>query len=335
MDNSRIEQGKDSAFQKPEITKDGSVFRVTYPSVDLKSSQPPLEIPMEIEKLPTTAEMGAILHMIQIDHSPRYQQMIEEARAIQALPERERPRALVRLLRSQVQFAYPIKIQELEEKDPVLAERVKGIIDIRTEGVVDPLPLSEVIESGYGVCRHLAVAMLPLAQAAGLEGALCASNSGRIKNVIRKDTGQPLFKLYDIDSTTDPHVWVELRTSDGEWIPVDPATQLVGDNLESLATFQEANYRALTGFLNIKGFPAHVGWLDNDPSLEFLPGERTHNGMLKINTKETFALKKSPNGKIISQGFETNYKGPLSLDISAQPSRYSCNASIVSVASIK
>jgi hypothetical protein len=302
--------------------------------VDLKSSQPPLEIPMEIEKLPTTVEVGTVLHMIKIDNSPRYQQMLEEAKALREIPERERPRKLVELLRSQIQYAYPAKIKELEETDPALAERINRIIDIRTEGVADPLPLSEVVESGYGVCRHLAVAMLPLAQAAGLQGALCASNAGRIKNIIRKDNGQQLFKLYNIESTTDPHVWVELRTSDGEWIPVDPATQLVGDNSDSLATFQDANYRALTGYLDIKGLPAHVSWLYQDPSLEFLPGEKTHNGTLKVNAKETFAIKQSPTGELVSQVAETNYKGPLSFTISAQPSSYSCNASIVSIGSV-
>jgi len=329
------EQGQIIPTNYVDIKKDGPISHISSPKIDLASNKPPLELVIEVEKHATAVDVGTVLHMIKINEpSPRYQRMLEEARALKQLPERERPRKLVELLRSNVQYAYPSKIKELEVNDPPLAERIKQILVLRADDIDEPLPLSEIIETGFGVCKHLSVAMLPLAEVAGLKGALCASHSGRIKNVIRKDNGQPLFKLYDVGNTTDPHVWVELQISNGEWIPADPATQLVGDNLESLTTFEEANYRAIPGYININDLPENVSWSDQDPSLQFLPGERTHRGVLKINSEPTPIIELFPSGALVSRETQTTYSGPLNLQISSIPSSYSCSASILDIRKI-
>lgn len=304
-------------------------FEISSPHVELDSKEAPLDFVIALEKQPTKVTDGTVIENITIDkESPVIQPLLEQARQLREIPERERPRRLMELLRSNVQFAYSEVVDELAKTKPELAQWVVENTGLNSSSARQ-LKLSEIISAGHAVCRHLSVAMLVLADEAGLQGAYLSTAPIRdakytAHNVVRHDNGEKLFKMSKVGEPIGGHAWVEIRTSQDEWMPVDPSTRLVGDTEEGLVTFREANYRALPGYsLEIEGFPKDVGHLGNQ-DLWFLPGEARHVGVLQVNSREklkpiviTFGDAKPEPDDSEQWPKPTEYKGSLSFRISS------------------
>lgn len=337
---------------KPEFTinHEGDSFRVTSPHVDLKSEADPLLFSVTLGKNPTPIEQGTIIDNVTIDNkSPKLQNILQKARALREIPERERPRKILELLKSNVGFAYDDVMAEVALDNPEIAKWVAENTGPNTS-TYNKVILSEVVDYGYGACRHLSVAMLVLAKEAGMEGAYMAYSSPvaptlepnpkyLIRNVTRSDNGQPLFKSSAPgDFVWSSHAWVELKTSDGDWIPVDPSTQLVGDTPEGLQTFQDANYIAYsTASFQIDRLPENV-WDYDLGSLWFLPAEKSRTGVIKINCRP------KPKPSVVGSGDSldsdraiddeqwpkpTTYKGPLDFVVYSKIPYNSLNVKVV------
>lgn len=97
------------------------------------------------------------------------QSLATEAETLLELPENERPARVLEILRSKMHYAYNDVIEKLSETDPDLAKWVAENTGLNASSVSN-VTLSELMERGYGVCRHLATAYLWLAQKAGLKG---------------------------------------------------------------------------------------------------------------------------------------------------------------------
>lgn len=203
------------------------VFEVSSPHVELASKEQPLDFQVTLEKQPTKITNGTVIENITVDReNPAIQPMLEQARQLKDIPERERPRKIMELLRSNVQFAYNEVVDELAKTKPELAEWVARNTGINSSSAT-PLRLSEFVDAGHGVCRHLSVAMLVLADEAGMQGAYQTTAPHReakytAHNVVRRDNGEPLFKMSKVDDPIGGHAWVEIRTSKGEGYLLTP-----------------------------------------------------------------------------------------------------------------
>lgn len=336
------------------ITNKNGVIEVSSPSVNLASEREPLRFAVTLEKAPTPIDIGTVIENITIDNEgPKLQEMMMQVQALRDIPERERPRKILQILRSNVHYAYNDVLEDVAQTDPELARWVAENTGVRSSSA-KPLTLSEVVDKGYGVCRHLSVGMLALAKEAGMEGAYLthqplisvkrdAEEKYIMKNVTRKDNNQPLFKGDKVgDPVYEGHAWVELRTSQGEWIPVDPSTQLVGDTPEGMQTFKDANYIAAVGAsLDIEGFPSPTGHLGNQ-DLWFTPAEQIHTGILEVNSRPSQKPLRLSLGKKVDEPIDneqwpkpTEYKGPLNFTISSHSARDGLNVGIVEVKAIK
>ncbi len=240
------------------VTEVGDEISVSFDHVDLTENNPRSEaVEFLIEKRAIEIRNGATYGNpagVMIDEeTPEAMAIAAQAEAIKNLPEIERPSKLMELLRSNLEYAYPDSINKLAMVDMQQAEWVRNKI-IKGIGEVK---LSEVLSSGFGICRHLSVVYLWLAQKAGLQGILLNSDPMLpIKNIERSDTHVPLFKMTEVGESVPSHAWVELKLSTGEWIPADPSTNLVGDTKEGLGMFKTANYKGVaTCGLNADAVP--------------------------------------------------------------------------------
>lgn len=134
--------------------------------------------------------------------------------------------------------------------------------------------------------------------------ALLQCDGDTITNIIRTDNDEALFKSTGSDKKlAEGHVWVEIKTTDGRWIPVCPSTGLIGDTEEGLAMFKNANFIGLGNFsLTAEAQPEQLQTQSNE--LKFLPGE-THAKItfsLKLkSTKATVKLGKENGRFVISE----------------------------------
>lgn len=327
-----------------EVSNDTTPGRVeiSLPQVSLDSEKEPLRFSVTLEKLPTPVSDGSVIENITIDReSPKLKQMLKQAEDLKDTPNREKPRKLLEILRANVNFAYSDALDELSKSNPQLSKWVAENTGISSSSA-KPLTLSEVTDAGYGVCRHLSVGMLALAKEAGLNGAYLTNASGMrgdpmpIKNIIRKDIQQPLFKMSPVDQPMyGGHAWVEIEVAEGEWIPVDPSTQLVGDTQEGMEIFKEANYRPMVGSsLDIDGLPSGVWVKTRD--LEFFPGEARHTGILPVNatprdkTLRIGSAKKTEPEEAGPWPKPRHYEGPLQFSLSSRESNSGINVAVVS-----
>jgi hypothetical protein len=263
-------------------------FEISMPDISLEIGGDPLVFSVTLQKEVTSLKPEEPVG----DELPALQDMLTAAKALRAIPEQERPRQIMELLRSRVQYAHQGAIKKIEESDQQLATEVRDF-----NGFPPLLQLSTLrraVQLGYGICGPLSVGMLVLGKEAGLEGAFLGNSprAGKasgddpnpIKNVIRLDNNQPLFKGDKNYGHSIPvaHSWVEFKLSDGTWMPVDPSAELVGDTEKGLQTFKAANYRASVGStLKISALPDGAQFAGTR-DLEFLPGEDLHTGMLAI-----------------------------------------------------
>ena len=80
------------------------------------------------------------------------------------------------------------------------------------------IKLSDLVDRGRGLCTQLSAAMLVFAETAGMHGVL----------VSKRDFRNGL-----------DHVWAEIRTGEGKWVPVDPSYGYVGDSPKTMQLFKE------------------------------------------------------------------------------------------------
>ena len=259
--------------------------------------------------------------------SPKMKELSIQAGLLKSIPEEQRPRAVMSLLRKHVQYAYDNVVTLLEKHDPVLAQWITENTGINSSTKL--IPLSEIFEKEYGVCRHLSIAYLWLAQQAGLEGTLACSAPLVIRNIKRKDNNQPLFKCVPVGNGLVAHMWDEIRLSNGKWIPVDPSTQLIGDADEGFDMFREANYlmEGAYGYNHECVEGDVVSSVETNP--KFLPGAAFADAKIIVKLKPD--ARKLGKPRTYSQ--HPRFIGRTSLSISPRENNGMVNLTINSVAS--
>lgn len=278
---------ENSESQEKETGIEISVTRekasVLYHDLELNGENPTSpEVEIVVEKQPIELVEGESYsnRAVLLDReTEKMQSLASKAEALLDLPEHERIAEVLDILKSEVRYAFNDVLEKVAETDPDLAKWVAENTGLNVSSVHN-VPLSEIVEKGYGVCRHLAPAYLWLAQKAGLKGVILSSDTDLsvIKNIKRSDTKEKLFKSVEVGQDVAAHSWVEIKTSDGRWIPVDPSTGLVGASEEGLAMFKEANYMAYgnLGF-DVEAKPGDKLRTKGTPVL-FGPAEATASG---------------------------------------------------------
>jgi len=272
-----------------EVEKSKESALVSFQDLELSAENPTSpEIRIVVEKQPIDLIEGKSYGNFSVLIDKETEQMRDvatEAEALRELPEEERPAKLLEILRSKVHYAYNEVVEKLSETDPDLAQWVAENTGLNRSA--SSIPLSQIIEKGYGVCGHLSTAYLWLAQKAGLKGVVLNSDHRTIKNIERSDTKEKLFKSAEIGQPVSAHSWVEIKTSDGRWIPVDPSTKLVGDTEEGLEMFRSANYMASGNLgLDIEAEPRDKLSPKGSPIL-FAPAESSASGVWSLELKST------------------------------------------------
>lgn len=312
-------------------------FEVSIPHVELDSEKEPgIKLEIELEKLPIQIAEGSIIGIlsgvvvdVESSTSPKLKEMVEKAIELRNLPEVERPRKIMEIIRAKIDYAYDEAVKELRKTDHELADWVVKYTGMHSSG--EEVKASEVVDSGYGVCSHLAALAVILCKEAGLEASLETSiirkKEDGFRNVTRKDNGKPLFKSFKPGERFGVgHAWAEFRLSDGSWVPMDLATKLVGDNESELQTFSEANYKSNPGYsLSFDNLPAGISLIGKgNRDLEFEPAESSHSGIVSVNCQRRLV---SLKGDMTPQ----SYSGPLNFQIISQPTTEGMNVRVKSV----
>lgn len=303
---------------EPEFQKTSVVIEHTdqkaiaqFSNLDLDREHPRSpEILITYEKVPLPLfEEGRAYGQgtVTIDaETPLMQELSSQAEALRALPELDRLRPLYDILSSHLSYASHTAVDALKETDPERAGWIRSHVSLR--GIIPNIPLSQVIERGYGVCQHFAIIYLWLAQKAGLNGIFIHCLAGWLKNIVRSDTGQRLFKTEFEEGDAPAHAFVEIQLSDGRWIPIDPTTNLFGDTAEGLALFRDANYRESGTFSHArKAEPDGLVYVEETEWLEFLPGEARTTARYALKPKSF--MSHIILGKGVVPGDQSPYRG--------------------------
>lgn len=316
------QSSEQDSFASVEIKNIDGIFEISSPHVELHSNKEPLKLELTLGKLSTSVEEGERIDYITVNREGKtMQSMLIEAGKLKDLPDLEKPRKVMEILKKRVRYAFGDIVDELAMVNPTLADWVSKNTGLESSFV--SVNTSEIAESGYGICRHLAVMMLVLGKEAGLEGAFCTYSrvddpSDALRNVNRVDTGKPLFRGNNPgEPIPSAHAWVELKTCDGDWVPVDPSTELVGDTPEGLETFRQAKYQAQIGaYVNIEGMKGSTSYSSLE-CMAFLPGEGSHTGVVNINARrfKGIRISLSDNKDEERESGEASYEGPLDLKI--------------------
>lgn len=288
------------------VESDNEKLTFTLQSLDLNVITPrSQDVSFLVEKLPIEiAEgitYGSPAGVIIDNKSPKVEILRQQARELKELPEEQRLLPLMTLLRNNVKYSYTNTIDELEKTDQ---ERAKWIMEnIKGNKCIT---LSDLVEQGYGVCRHLSVLYLFLAKEAGLNGVLLRSDqSSPIKNILRTDSNQPLFKEVRVGEEAPPHLWLEIKLSSGKWVPIDPSTDLIGDTPDKLQMFNLANYTS----------PSSLGLdVESEPKLSDIAGLFNYTYF-----KPGEAITKASAYIIKHAGYSSPFKGDATLIISKRP----------------
>lgn len=229
---------------KPNLQHSRDIVTATYHDLRFTPERQATEpLVITIEKLPTTLEIDHLYYgSIVIDaNSEILHPLIVEARALQHLEPKARARAILQMLRRKLKYAFPQDIEELKKTDlprAIWIEQNTGL-----GNTTEKVNLSDIFRNGYAICYHLAYAYLWLCQQAGLEGTVIPVRDNDIINIRRTDTNEPLFKSVPVGNRAPGHVYTELLMPDGEWLAVDPSTNLISDTEEGKRMFSDAQYQ--------------------------------------------------------------------------------------------
>ena len=273
---------------------------------------PPVEF--VIEKKPITIEDGFTYGGpggVLIDRKgPNVENFLALASELKELPQEERLPKIMEIVRSHIKYPYPNIVSELENSNKELADWIDNKMGKKSEIIL----LSEVLEKGYGICRHLSPIYLLLAQEAELRGVILSTEPNNpIKNILRTDTKEPLFKLVGVGGKIPSHQWVEILLDSGKWVPVDPSTNLIGDTEEKIEMFNSANYMACATFnlkLNVKPDKDIIALFNY---IHYKPGESVANGSAYVAPTRHLSLPEGTN-------WYSTYQGPARLTITTENS---------------
>lgn len=265
--------------------------KLHFDSVEL-TPENELPINIRVRKEPIEVHSGDSLgaNSVEVNFEGEAQSLMDEAVKLAELPEEERLAALTELVRSKLKYPYPDVIEAAGTNNPELKEWLEK----RFGGNPSTwkLELNEFLKNGYGDCKIMAAAYLVAAQAAKMKG-IYANSNGSLRNVNRPDTGKPVFRSVELERDTNAaHAWVEIRLSDGRWIPVDPTTNMIGLG-EMMEIFRQAGYNVPVSFTS--EVPPDLE-LERDSS-PFAPGESEKELHLKLKIGSVITFGKGPSTK--------------------------------------
>lgn len=242
-------------------------------------------IEIVFEKQPITLKKGEVYSQYTIfdEESDKMRSIVEECLEFKGLPEKELLNKILEILRKNINYPFKDKVEELRESDPDLADWLEENTPIDNYPASGPNKLSDIFEKGYGICGNMSVAYLYLAEKVGLGGVIFYGDE--IKNILRSDNSEKLFKSREVGVSAPTHSWCEIKLSNGEWIPVDPSTKLIGDE-NGINDFKKANYIGRPSILpcEIESNPK----LNFPIKIDFLPGEKDGKAICHLNKKKTF-----------------------------------------------
>lgn len=245
--------------------------------------------------------------------------LMEEAEKLAELPEEERLVALMELVRSKLKYPYPDVIEAAQAENPELKEWFEQRFGKNPS--IGNLRLNDFLKTGYGDCKIMAAAYLVAAQAAKMKG-IYANSGSSLKNVVRPDTGKPVFKSVELDrDTNSAHAWVEIQLSDGRWIPVDPTTNMTGLG-EMIEVFRQAGYNVPVGF---KSQTPQELELERDGSY-FTPGESEKDLHLKLKIGSVLTFGKGPTTKKLKTD---KFSGSVDLNLASSIDSKSANLDFI------
>lgn len=197
-----------------------------------------------VEKQPIRLQVGRLYHgQIVIDTNHQILgPLAAEAKDLRHLPPKVRARAVLKLLREKLKYAFPQDIKRLRMSNPEQADWIEQHTGLGNRA--ERVNLSDIFRNGYAICYHLAYAYLWLSQHADLVGVIIPVRDNDIINIQRSDTNEPLFKSVPVEAPVAGHVYAELLMPDGEWLAVDPSTNLISDTTEGQEIFRAARYQA-------------------------------------------------------------------------------------------
>lgn len=301
-----------------EIYNDESQATITLRNIHLNSNRPSIRAGRVIfEKQPLEVKIGERYYFDNVtldDGLAKLTRLSNDAKALRAFSQDVRPRMIVDLVRRYIHYAYDDVIKKLSMTDSKRAcwiEQNTGL-----GATARHVPLSEVFKHGYGVCYHMAIATLWVSHLAGMSGTLLHADLGVIKNVSRLDTGHRLFSIEEAIA----HVWLELQNSKEDWIQVDPATYLIGDNDTERSTFSAANYQA-SAMMNITHTTDTKGLVVQTSGSSFAPGAQ------KMAVNYGIALPDLGNQASEMQSFD----GDVTIKVCTEPKMRLMNVRIVEV----
>jgi len=202
-------------------------------------------------KIPNQIEVDGRIDRVVIDrenYGENMSRMVEACQALKELPESERPEKVLDILLENMKYAYKDFVAQIdEERQTWIAEH----LTTRNYATED-IPVSQLAEVGFCVCRHFAAMYLILAKEAGLDGCYMGAQTN-FTNLERKPTDRVsndgrkgLFRSGEVGSIVNVgHAWAEVLVHNGEeesWVPVCPSTQLIGNTPERLQTFIDAGF---------------------------------------------------------------------------------------------
>jgi hypothetical protein len=284
----------------------------------------PFEFSIHLEKIPINIKDGDALgaNRTEVKFEGRLADLMATASRLQALPEKDKILKLVELVRANLSYPYSEIINGLKQTDPDLGQWLAdrfGDDAKRINGV----NLNDCLDRGYGNCKIMASTFLVLAQASGLRGMFAQNGEDKIKNLIRPDTGNSMFKMGQVGEPVNfSHAWAEVQLQDGSWIPVDLTANMAATTPELFELFKKANYKTQIPVI----FDNMPNELDIKPSaVKFEPGQASGKFSMNIGIRRITSISRSGT---TSRPVTDKYNGELKLNMVDSQENKAANLSI-------
>ncbi len=278
-----IESEKDKS-EKLNIAFTDKVAEIGFFNLNFQNDQDKSKaVEIIFEKQPISLKKGEMYCQYTVfdEESEKMKSIAEKCLKFKDLPEKKLLHKILEILREHIDYPFKEKVEEIRKNDPELADWLNKNTPIKNFPVGGPNKISDIFAKGYGICGNLSVAYLYLVEKVGLKGVIFYGDE--IKNILRSDNNEKLFKSSEVEAPVGTHSWCEIKLSNGEWIPVDPSTKLIGDE-NGINDFNNANYigRSSTLPCDIKSTPA----LNFPILMNFLPGEKYGKAVCTLNKKK-------------------------------------------------
>ncbi len=289
---------------KPRLIRRDNAVLAEYPNLDFTEHVATNPLTVSIEKQPMRLQIGRMYYGgILIDTDYRiFGPLIAACKQLKSLPPKIRARAVLKLLLDKVKYAFPEDMKKLKAINPERANWIEK--NTALGNTAEKVNLSDIFKHGYGICYHLAFAYLWLCQQAGLEGTVIPVRDNDIINIQRTDTNQPLFKSVPVGSPAGGHLYVELLLPNGEWLAVDPSTDLISDTEQGKAMFTAARYQAFVSHeLQIQTNDRNIGIHKTNARIPAMQGITAQSFQLHVPNKARtlFLSTPTPTVTVVSQ----------------------------------